>query len=241
MKYKNTYLFADIPVEVSFSHDFLENQCREYKTDKKPEIFIEISEKDIKNEAARSEEKNFSAGYFESLAFYRKFCDAVAPKNIILFHSCAIAADGRAYLFAAPSGTGKSTHAMLWKELLGDRAHIINGDKPLIRVSRDEITVYGTPWDGKEHMSENTSAPVAGICLLSRGEKNEIRRISAGEAMPLLYRQTYRTGSAEGLSFVMKNLTEAAERIPLFQLYCNISPEAAEISYNAMAGSEKIK
>lgn len=241
MKYKNTYLFADISVETSFSHGFLEKQCRDYITKKKPEIFIDITESDIENEAARSEDKGFSDGYFESLAFYRRFCDAVAEKGIILFHSCAIAVDGFAYLFAAPSGTGKSTHAMLWKQLLGDRAHIINGDKPLIRVAPDKITVYGTPWDGKEHQSENASAPIAGICLLSRGEKNEIHRIGASEAMPLLYRQTYRTSSAAGLSFVMKNLTEAAERIPLWQLYCNISPEAAKTSYNAMTGSEKRK
>ena len=239
MMYKNTYLFADIPVEIICIHEYLVRQCRDYITDKTPVISMEMTESDIRQEQARSEEKGFSEGYFESLALYRKLCNRLARENIILFHSCAVSMDGRAYLFAAPSGTGKSTHASLWQKAFGERVHIINGDKPLIKVSSEHITVYGTPWNGKEHWGENTSAIIAGICFLSRGEQNKVKPISGNDAMPLLYRQVYKTSSAEELSHIMKSLTEIAQRIPLWQLECNISLEAAELSYSTMSKGKK--
>ena len=146
MKYKNTYLLAGIPVEMICTGEYLVRQCRDYITDTTPEFSIEMTEDDIAAEKERSEDKSYSDEYYESLAFYRKLCDKIPDRGIILFHSCAVAVDGKAYLFTAPSGTGKSTHASLWKEILGERVRIINGDKPLIRVTPGLITVYGTPW-----------------------------------------------------------------------------------------------
>lgn len=238
MKYKNTYLFADIPVEMICTDKYLAVQCKDYVTDKKPAFSIEITAQDVEAEKSRADIKSLSYGYYESLAFYRKLCCRLAEYNIILFHSCAIAVDGRAYLFTAPSGTGKSTHASLWKKLLGERAHIINGDKPLIKISSERITVYGTPWNGKEGWGENTHADIAGICFLSRGADNKIYRISGGEAMPLLYRQTFKTSTADELSRVMSSIVEISQRIPLYRLECNISQEAAELSYNTMSKGE---
>jgi serine kinase of HPr protein (carbohydrate metabolism regulator) len=55
--------------------------------------------------------------------------------DTFLFHGSAIAVDGVGYLFTAKSGTGKSTHARLWRELLGARAVMVNDDKPLLRVT----------------------------------------------------------------------------------------------------------
>lgn len=47
--------------------------------------------------------------------------------------------DGKAYMFSAPSGTGKSTHAKLWRDCFGDRVTMINDDKPLIKFREDGI------------------------------------------------------------------------------------------------------
>ena len=54
-----------------------------------------------------------------------EFTIRIADKVIydtILFHGSVIAVDGEGYLFTAKSGTGKSTHARLWRETFGDRA-----------------------------------------------------------------------------------------------------------------------
>ena len=49
-----------------------------------------------------------------------------------MLHSSAVVADGKAYLFTADSGTGKSTHTQLWPRMFGDRAYILNDDKPAL-------------------------------------------------------------------------------------------------------------
>ena len=82
--------------------------------------------------------------------------------------------DGAAYLFTAPSGTGKSTHTRLWREVFGDRVWMINDDKPMLRISENLVTAYGTPWNGKHHISRNASAPLKAIVQLNRGKENII-------------------------------------------------------------------
>ena len=59
------------------------------------------------------------------------------------FHASAVMLDGRAYLFSAPPGTGKSTHTEKWCRLFG--AEIINDDKPVLRRINGDWMVYGTP------------------------------------------------------------------------------------------------
>lgn len=232
---KNTYMFAGIPVEIIHFHPYMSTLCSDYLTDQVPYFIIEITESNIDQER-KNADGQYSDGYLESLAFYRKFCDRAANENIVLLHSCAIEFNGKAYLFAAPSGTGKSTHAALWLDMLGCRAHIINGDKPLLRISENSIIVYGTPWDGKEHWSTNSSAPVAGICFLSRGKENTIRKLHTDEVLPMLLSQVYRPKCAEGLSCVMTNILRISHSVPMYDLSCNMTLKAAELSFKTMSG-----
>ena len=62
-------------------------------------------------------------------SFYRQLLDF----NGMLLHASAVMVDGKAYLFTAPSGTGKSTHTRLWLQQFGERAAILNDDKPALR------------------------------------------------------------------------------------------------------------
>ena len=183
--------------------------------------------------------RSFKDEYLETLAVYRKICDQMPERDTFLFHCSAIAVDGKAYLFTAPSGTGKSTHARLWREVFGDRAVMINDDKPLLRVTSDSLLVYGTPWDGKHRLSTNTVAPVAGICLLERGEENCVERIAKEDAFPRLLQQTYRPQSPVELMKTMELLDAVASNVPLCRLRCNMEPEAARVAYDMMSGSKE--
>ena len=235
-RYNNTYLFAEIPVLAKYNYDFLEKQCVDYVTDKEPQMAIEVTEEDIaKERTVAADGVKYPAGYLESLAFYRKFCESVALQNILLFHSAAVEVDGKAYLFTAPSGTGKTTHIALWQKLHGEKMTIVNGDKPLLKVNSDEIIVYGTPWDGKERQSTNTCAKVAGICIITRGKENKIKRISSIEALSTLMSQTFRPVGAENLKKAVEGVISLSARIPVWKLECNISEEAAKVSYEAMS------
>lgn len=235
----NTYEFANIPVNVSYKTDYITDQCKEYLSDLAPEFIISVTDQDVDYENQKADREGYPYGYLESLAFYRKFCNAAVDKDTILFHSSAIAVDGKAYLFAAPSGTGKSTHTRLWRELFSERAVMINDDKPLLKMDEGKIFVYGTPWDGKHRLSSNTRAEVKGICFLKRGEKNSIRRLNQMEALPEFLSQTYRPEDEQKAGKMLNIALNITSSIPMWELSCNISEEAAVKAYEAMSGKRK--
>ena len=152
-----------------------------------------------------------------------------------LIHSSAVVMDGKAYLFTAPCGTGKSTHTSLWLKEFGDRAFILNDDKPALRLTDGRFLVYGTPWSGKTAQNVNTCAPLGGVCLLNRGEKNEIRRISGTKAVFGILSQTVRPKNKEYMEKLLSLLGKLMDDVPIWELHCNMEPEAARVSYNAMS------
>ena len=229
----NNSRFAGVSVEITPIYPYFADLAKDYLGGETPEFSITVTQADIDLERSEAEAQD---GYLESLVIYRKLCEKLVDRNILLVHGAAIAVDGKAYLFTAPSGTGKSTHIKLWRKRFGKAVGIINGDKPLISITPEEIRVWGTPWDGKEHWSANTSAPIAGICRLSRGQVNEIHPAGPGEALSVLFAQTYRPTTEAGMRKMMQQLTELAQRVPFWKLKCNMSQEAAEVSYAAMRG-----
>lgn len=213
------------------TYSYVEELCRDYITEEKKEIVIAVSQKEIQRE--NDDGKLWSTGYLESLAIYRKICELLLEKDIVLFHCSAIEIDGKAYLFTAPSGTGKSTHTRLWREFFGDKVIMINDDKPLLKISDEEIRVYGTPYGGKDGLQTNTSAPVAGIIILHQADKNVIQRVSASESYPMLLNQTYRRTDAKGLIKTM-DLVQKLAQLPVYSLGCTISEEAVLLAYDAI-------
>ena len=229
------YCFADIPVSITYRHAYLEEQCKDYVSAQDPMFCMEITGEDLTLERARAEHPDAAEGYLESLACYRKFCSRAVFERVLLFHCSAVTVDGVAYLFAAPSGTGKSTHTALWRRVLGERAVMVNDDKPLIRLSPEGVLVYGTPWDGKHRLSNRMSAKVGGICFLSRSTENHIERLSSNAALPHLLGQTFRPDSAEGTAQMLQLVIELAGKVPMWTMGCNISEEAAWLAYHSMS------
>ncbi|MBQ9064730.1 MAG: hypothetical protein IJ123_04725 [Blautia sp.] len=229
----NCYRFADVNIRITYINEAVNLYCKDYRTDEPADFAVIIEQKDIDYERSRAEHSGFSDAYLETLAVYRKIAERMPQYDACLLHGSAIAVDGAAYIFTAASGTGKSTHARLWRELLGDRAVMINDDKPFIRVHSDgTAAAYGTPWDGKHHLSRNIAAPVRSVCILERSAENHIRQITKEEAFPMLLRQIYRPADPEALSKTLKLIDRL--NVKLYRLGCNMESEAAEISYNTM-------
>ena len=164
--------------------------------------------------------------------FYRR----LLAYDGVMLHSSCIVVDGRAYLFTANSGTGKSTHTGLWLKQFGDRAFILNDDKPAIRLEEGVWYAYGTPWSGKHDISVNARVPVAGIACLERGEINEIEPFSGRDAVLALLRQCNRPKAAEYRIKLLELLDKLITQVPVWKLKCNMDPEAAIVSYEAMSG-----
>ena len=205
---------------------------------------VAITLSDIAFERERSEAErqieglsphHFSDPYLETLAVYRKIAEKMPDYGVVLFHGSCIAVDGIGYLFTAKSGTGKSTHTRLWRELLKDRAVMVNDDKPLIRIDENGAVVYGTPWDGKHRLSTNTSVPLKALCVLERGIENRIEWITKREAYPMLLQQVYRPYDRAAMAKTLELIDRLADSVDLWKMQCNMDIEAAEIAYSAMS------
>lgn len=222
--------------------------CAAYLCDDAPDFAVSISPEDICFEREKSEAEArlegipprcFPEAYLEITAVQRKVAEELLDHDTLLFHGSVVAVDGAAYLFTARSGTGKSTHTRLWRELLGSRAVMINDDKPFLHVGEEGVTAYGSPWNGKHRLGSNTSAPLRSICILQRGVENRISRIDAKDAVNLLIQQSNRPRNRLRLLHYMALLDRLAGRVVFYKMECNMEMQAAVLAYETMAGVRK--
>ena len=233
---------ADKAVEIECLSRQVFYMCKDYLTKfDEPDILIEQCtraeiEYERKQAAVTSLKEHsmymkFSDAYLETLAVYRKICDALIDYDTILIHSAAVAVGDKCWLFLAPSGTGKTTHIRNWlSEIEG--AFVVNGDKPLVNVAKK--VVYGTPWCGKEGMNTNTTVPLAGLVILERGEENTIESIPFSDAVPSLLRQVYRPDDGAAMAKVLEHI-DALKDVPTYRLRCNMDKESALVAYNYLS------
>lgn len=217
---------------------------RAYLTNDEPEFSVAVTREDIAFEQADLLEEAhrdgfrprvFTDPFLERAAIQRAFAEFLFDHETLLLHGSAIAADGQGYLFTANSGTGKSTHTRLWREVLGSRAVMVNDDKPFVQLRGEQILLHGSPWSGKHGLDTNLSVPLKGICLLERGGENRIQRISPEALLPMLRKQCY-CPLDPGQHGAFLSLTEVlAQQVPLWRMTCTKEAEAARIAYEAMA------
>lgn len=242
---KNVYKIGGKIVEIDSIHKEVHTLCKDYICGQISDFKVETSQPDIDYEREKSAAenrkegipiRNFSDEYLETLAVYRKIADKMLESDTILFHGSVIAVDGIGYLFTAKSGTGKSTHTRLWRDLFGERAIMVNDDKPLIKVSESGIIVYGTPWDGKHRLSTNISVPLKAVCVLERSEENRIEKVTADSVYNMLVQQVYRPQNPQKLLKTLQLIDILSENAGLYRLGCNMDISAAELAYNVMKG-----
>lgn len=169
----------------------------------------------------------------EYLGTGRIFAHHLLEYDGTYLHASAVVLKGKAYLFSANSGTGKSTHTEKWCRLFG--ATYLNDDKPALRLTNGVWMAYGTPWSGKHDLSTPVGVPLGGIAFLKRGEENAIRPMPPAETVPLVMHQSlwrlYEHGQME------KQLTlvdQLVRQIPIWELTCRNDDEAAILSHSVM-------
>lgn len=224
---------AGLVIDVKNKYPYFNELCKDYEVHGKTADFcVEVSEEELAKAIAN--EPDFPDDYVESLEIYRKICRKVLDYDAMLIHSAAISVDNEAYLFTAVSGTGKTTHISLWKKKFGDRLHIVNGDKPIIRNIDGTFYACGTPYQGKENYGENMMVPIKAICILERGAENEIVKIPPAEAISTMLVQTLRTNDMHEMEKMLALTDKLLNTVPFYRLKCNMEPEAADVSYNGM-------
>ena len=224
---------ADLNILIKNKYEYTELLCRDYIVPAilAPDIVIEATDAEI----AAEQTEDYSDGYLESLAIYRKIAVKMFEYGGFLIHGVIIETDNTGIGFFAKSGVGKSTHASLWKELLRDKLTVINGDKPLVRFSDGKAYAYGTPWAGKEGEQTNKRTPLKKICFIERSEKNECIKISASEALTRLFSYIY-TDNGKYMVKALNMVDMLLKTAEFYVIRCNMDISAAKTAYEVIIG-----
>lgn len=225
---------ADLNVLIDYRHDILKNQAPAYEINEPGVVDIAI---DISDDFLNKQLPNYPGltidqceYLFTGAYFYNKLIDFGG----IYIHSSAVEYEGYAYLFSAPSGTGKSTHAGMWKKVFGDGARIINDDKPAVRIIGKTAYAYGTPWSGKTNLNINAKVPIAGICYIYQSRENVIERLDIPTSAARILEQTLRPADKGKMSMVLDAADRFISSVPVYSMGCNISEDAVYMAYNTM-------
>ncbi len=226
-------LRCDHPVHGAFLQEYLVHD----PIDAADMIDVSVTEDDVLAEKKMSG-RMAPESYWESLALERATARALAPHGVFHMHAVAIAVDGRAYVFLAESGVGKSTHARHWLSLLGDRAEIVCDDKPFFSYEKDILLVHGSPWRGREGQGIHGSRPVEAFCILRRATEDRMVRATPLEAMTEFFLRTYMPEDPVGAATVLSLADRTLTTVPFWCLECTDSIHAAEVAYNALSKKE---
>ena len=234
----HVYRIAEMNIAVEARYEKTYEYMAAYLTDDTEyELYIAPTDEMIRYEKELGEEihKVPQTPYIcEAVAILRVICDYIVDKDGFFLHCSCLRFRGEAIIFTAPSGTGKSTHAALWRRYYGDEVTMINDDKPLVRRKDGRFCIYGTPWAGKHGIGNNISAPIRAIVFLHQAPENTAVPLSPVAGLTQLMQQTVLPADKAHMSALLDMLGSLVESVPMFSLGCNISDEAVETIYRAI-------
>ncbi len=234
------YKIADLYIDIKNKYKYTDHMCRDYIAPDQsitPDFVVSPTLEDYEKDKSFLPEK--SEPYLETLSVYRQIAREILNYNGFIMHASVVEMKGEAFAFAAHSGTGKSTHSRLWLDAFGDKARIINGDKPLLRYIDGKVWIYGTPWCGKEGYNFNTKAPLSSICFIERAQNNSIEKLDKNSAVKKIFDQLLLPETQEQAIHFLDMVEILIENVNFYTLKCNMDIEAAHVSYNGMKNGGK--
>lgn len=271
-------LLAGVPAEIVSRYRSNQRFFDGYQTDLEPAFVVDPSEEDMvraleriraTDEAEGIVRAAYPGAFVENCAIHAILAEKLLKHGVLLMHGSSLAMDGRGYIFTAPSGTGKSTHARLWREVYGNRVTMIDDDKPLLRFEKElpkdapgngdgkregdrgtgnnvdgndgpvRITVCGTPWNGKHRLGANVSAPLDAVAFLSRSEVNSVSPVSTPDAFMKLMKQVYLSDDPASMGLILDMVKTMTRSLRFYDLKCNMEPDAARVSFEGMSRKDE--
>lgn len=232
-------LIADFLIDFKNRYGFTARQCAEYECEKDALVDFEVvaTDADIQQERLHAE-REYPVGYVESICLYRNLAVKLPEKDAFLMHGSVISVKNKGIAFLARSGTGKTTHTLLWKQRFGEEMKIINGDKPIIRFLEGVPYAYGTPWAGKEGFQINGKTPLTDICFIERAKENKIVRITPEKALKPLMNQILIPSDPLAAVKMLDLLDKLLKTTRLWVIYCDPTIEAAEVASDGIFGND---
>ena len=234
-------------IAVTSLFESTKDYCRKYLTEGEADFSVAVTRRDLEEEQELLRQEALEEGlkprvfgdpFLERNSIQRKVAELLLDRDILLMHGSTVAVDGKAYLFTAACGTGKSTHTKFWRQVFGDRAVMVNDDKPFLRIRSDGVLACGAPWSGKHGLETNITVPLQGICVLERGTENEICPASAEDLLPMLLHQGCPPRDEAQVSHYERLVHTLAQTVPLWKMRCNLDPNAAQVAWEAMSAAK---
>ncbi len=226
---------AEITIKISTHFPLTKALCKDFLIDevKNPDIDVFANLEEIEADMNNAEEES-TMDYSEFICIYRKIAEQLPSFGACVFHGASISYDNKGYLFTAQSGTGKSTHIKLWRQFFGKDVDIINGDKPIIKVTDDKILICSTPWAGKENWKKNRIFPLSGIAFLERSSKSFSEPMLPKDSLNKVINQVYLPKNPIALADTLTIVDKFLSKVPLYKLGCDISEEAVKVSFETL-------
>lgn len=153
--------------------------------------------------------------------------------GLLTFHGVLMEYEGHGVIISAPSGTGKTTHARLWRDY--KHALIINGDRAACRKADGVWTGSGLPWSGTSGEQINRSVPVTALVVLERGEQNEAHCVTGSEAFgAVLPHVQCPVWDAELTDKAMELMDDFLSEVPVIRLCCRPDAESVSVLLKAL-------
>ena len=228
---------ANKVLDINAFNETTKRYCRHFLCEEEPDYVIIMTEEDLKNESSNSADGKVYVNE-EISALYRKIANIFVNDGIIVFHGSSFMVDGSGFLITARSGVGKSTHSRLLNELIGEDFIYINDDKPLILVN-DSVTIYSSPWNGKERRGNNVSAPLKAIMFLSRSETPSFRKIVNKEEIYIkMLSQIYLPKEKDLREKALKIADKLLRKVNFYEINVNQDNESAKMTYERIIKDE---
>lgn len=158
------------------------------------------------------------------------FFEIALLHGMTALHASAVETKGAAVLFSAPSGTGKSTQARLWKESI-PKCTVINDDKPLLEPTEQGIFVHGTPWSGKDVVNKNKRVPLKAIAFVEQAAHDVVGELTPLERIRHLFRNTYRPSDSELAQINLSLIDKLVGSAWIVRFACTMEDSAAKTLY----------
>ena len=238
---------ADRLIEVHSLYETCMNYCKQYVIPldeyAAPDFTIDIVPRNIRRENDYYQKNNtseygdtylyYNPGYMEYYAIHRKICEFMPHFDTFLMHGSVLSYQGKAYMFTAPSGTGKTTRTRLWLEEFPE-TFVVNGDKPFIRIMENCVIAYGSPWCGKEGWNTNIGVPLQAIFVLERSDTDStINKLSLTDVFDELLRQTYIPHNVESMRKTLDLLKKLDGKVDFYNFRSVPSRESVRMAWEA--------
>lgn len=172
----------------------------------------------------------------------REYPNRISPKTVLnameaehlivqnggfLLHASYIQVNGKAILFTAPSGTGKSTQADLWCKY--QNARLINGDRVAVRFEKDQVLACGIPFSGSSGVSHNITLPVAAVVYLSQAPTNSAVALNSLSAFRMLWEGCcVNLWDREDVTLATDSVLKTIQAVPVIHFSCTADQSAAD-------------